>query len=904
MAVIDIASSLTSYYSALLARARAQSSAPFLAAAPKKNTATSNDKTPWSTPNKNQTALDTSVLLLKNFVDTSKIPLHASTADTKAEQDNQKLFALYVGFYNLDHLAVMANRQGVTSGTLAGLNARFQTGLSQVESYLSSTSFNNLTLQAQKISDQTTSTVLQPLALFAYTGKTVVSNANVNSPLASVSSTQNFSIALKKAGVTTNVLIDLSKVQGGLTLGNIVSYINQQLVAGGFSTRFQKSITQGSITDLKTAAYGVTINAGAGEAVSLSSAAAVPSIYLAGSTGTASATSTQSVDVQGRLVKLSGLSSSSPSPVYNSTTKPDSGTSTATSTVVDANGNVYMLGQSTGSFGSQIDQAKQDVYLSKYDSAGKLLWTKLVGLTGTASAASLALNPKGGVVVAGTSNRPLTAGSVINGNNSSFVASYDGLGNIQWTKQIQTLSANQAHAVSVDASGNIYLGGSVKGVIGTGQTYSSAGAGYVVKLDKTGKIVSEKQFNAAGSSSVAATALTSNGSLITARVENGHAIISKYANGDANSTPLWTQDLGALQSGTISGLNVSGSNVYISGTTANTNLTAGGLATIAAASKGSTSAFVFAMTDNGNTVTPNHISYVGTGSGDKGAGLAVASDGTIYLTGTTNGTFQGQTRMVASVPNMLVSAVAANGNVLWSRQYGGTDGKSTGSSVAVDNQGASVLDALGLPRGPVGTDTSATLSTNSTLRSGDSFRIKFYDAANTTITISIAAGETLQSLVTKINGRTVGKLTASIAYGANGEELKLTAGKGVKAELLSGPADFDALGRLEIRPGALVSSTWQTTSKVASTTKSSPSAAQTFSLNLPSAKMDISTKAGATLTHSQLLQVLSALQSAYQKTNTPPGSTTGTNVSSPGNASPTLRAKIAGYNTALSLLGG
>ena len=38
----------------------------------------------------------------------------------------------------------------IRRGQLAGLNTRFQTGLAQVEQYLSSTSFNNFTLQAAK----------------------------------------------------------------------------------------------------------------------------------------------------------------------------------------------------------------------------------------------------------------------------------------------------------------------------------------------------------------------------------------------------------------------------------------------------------------------------------------------------------------------------------------------------------------------------------------------------------------------------------------------------------------------------------------------------------------------------------------------------------------------------------
>jgi hypothetical protein len=58
----------------------------------------------------------------------------------------------------LAYIAKMAQRGTATSGQLAGLNDRFQTGLDQVQKYLASTSFNNFKLQSAKPSDTVTST--------------------------------------------------------------------------------------------------------------------------------------------------------------------------------------------------------------------------------------------------------------------------------------------------------------------------------------------------------------------------------------------------------------------------------------------------------------------------------------------------------------------------------------------------------------------------------------------------------------------------------------------------------------------------------------------------------------------------------------------------------------------------
>src|SRR6185312_11574055 len=103
-------------------------------------------------------------------------------------------------------------------------------------------------------------------------------------------------------------------------------------------------------------------------------------------------------------------------------------------TVVDAQGNIYVVGTATGDFGNQLNQGTQDVYLTKYDSAGNQTWSKLLGSAGSASGYGLALDPSGGVVVTGASTADLTTISVANGNNDSFVARYNANSDQTWIK--------------------------------------------------------------------------------------------------------------------------------------------------------------------------------------------------------------------------------------------------------------------------------------------------------------------------------------------------------------------------------------------------------------------------------------------------------------------------------------
>ena len=887
------------------------------AAAQTNRGATANDNPPWNTPNANNAAQDAQVLSTTNFLDTSNVPLSpGATSDAKMEQDNQKLFSLYSAVNTLAYLSKMAQNPNETSGQLAGLNDRFQMGLNQVQQYLTSTGFNNFNLQAAKPSDTATASATIGFSNYTYATKQLVTNAQLGNAMPGVSSSDSFTIGIKKGGTTTNVLIDLSKVSGTLNLTNIVSYINGQLSAAGFSTRFQKTQTGGTTTSDATATYGLQITPGGTEQVSLS-ANSSPSLYLAGNSGLATETNTTTntatnqvtttpPDQTGRLTKLSGIDGT-PTSTFSVNQTAVGGTTTAQRTAVDSSGNVYVIGTSTGSFGSsQINQGTQDVYLTKYDSAGNVVWQNLLGSSGNANGYGLALDPSGGVVVTGASTAALTTTSVANGNNDSFVARYDSSGNQTWTQQIETLATNQSNAVSVDASGNVYIGGSVSGgVVGAGQTSSGGGDAYLAKFNSSGKLLAEQQFGTSGADSVAATATASDGSLYVASVQNGDAVLAKYAGGDITSAPVWTQDLGTLgPGGSIGGL-ATGPNgqLYVSGSTSNNILTAGGVAMIATPPSGGIDAFVFNATDNGTSATANTVTYIGTGGTDTAGAVTVASDGTVFVTGSTTGTFAGAQRSVQNVTNAFAASIGPGGAINWTRQFGGADGVSTGAGLAIDPNGSSVLDALGLPRGTISMNQSVDLTQQTTLRAGDSFQIAIQGTAARTATITIDPGETYDSLVTKINGQLGGIGKAAVNYTGAGENMTIKVNPGNTINLVAGPANFDALARLGITAGVLTAPATGSAASVTSST-STNKITPTYGLGLVggiTGPLDISTKTGADMARSTLLSVLSNIQSTYQTTNAPPPA-----AKQPGNTSGTANssttAQLANYSLALGLM--
>jgi hypothetical protein len=389
--------------------------------------------------------------------------------------------------------------------------------------------------------------------------------------------------------------------------------------------------------------------------------------------------------------------------------------------------------------------------------------------------------------------------------------------------------------------------------------------------------------------------VASDGSLYVASVQDGHAILTKYANGDATSAAVWQEDLGALQSGgSLGGLTVSGNKVYLSGTSANGSLTSGGQASVVAGTSGGLDAFVAGFTDAGTSVSADTVTYVGTGSTDKAGQVIVDSSGTVYLTGTTTGTLAGQNRNATGTENAFVAALDGSGNVSWTRQYGGASGTSTGNGLAIDPTGSSVLDALGLPRGEIDINQSVDLAAATTLRPGDSFQIAINtQAASRTATITVEDGETLQSLADKISNAMVFAGKASVTYANGGHALKIEVNKDVSATLIAGPDDLDALGRLGIAAGTI--------SNDAKTSSSNTSSKEVFGLGFSGQPLSIATKTDAGAARAELLNVLSAIQKAYQKTNTPVSSGRSTPAVT-GTAPAYLTQQIASYQLALNSL--
>jgi hypothetical protein len=176
------------------------------------------------------------------------------------------------------------------------------------------------------------------------------------------------------------------------------------------------------------------------------------------------------------------------------------------SVAVDAQGNVAFAGyfQGTVNFGGTALVASgmsSDVFVAKFDSSGKHLWSERFGDNNLQVATGVAFDPTGDILVTGVNMGTLDFGIgaplVSAGAEDIFVAKLDPTGKALWAKDFGDPSSQLAQGVASDTSGNVAIVGSFEGSFSFGgAALTSAGMYdvYVAKLDPTGAPLWSKSY--------------------------------------------------------------------------------------------------------------------------------------------------------------------------------------------------------------------------------------------------------------------------------------------------------------------------------------------------------------------------------------------------------------------------
>ena len=350
---------------------------------------------------------------------------------------------------------------------------------------------------------------------------------------------------------------------------------------------------------------------------------------------------------------------------------------------VDANGNVYVAGQTDGTLPGQTRAGSDDAFVRKYDSAGTELWTRQFGTSRLDGARGVSVDSSG-VYVAGFTNGTLPGQSSA-GNHDAFVRKYDLAGNEVWTRQFGSSSVDLPLGVSVDSSG-VYVVGWTTGAL-PGQTSAGSRDTFVRKYDLAGTEVWTRQFGSSSVDQAFGVSVDSSGVYVAGSTSgtlpgqssagSTDAFVRKY---DSAGTEVWTRQFGSSSFDLALGVSADSSGVYVAGQTSGT--------LPGQTSAGGRDAFVRKYDSAGTEVWTRQF---GTSSFDQARGVSVDSSG-VYVAGFTIGTLPGQTS--AGGGDAFVRKYDSTGTEVWTRQFGSSSSDQA-LGVSVDSSGVYVAGQTG-----------------------------------------------------------------------------------------------------------------------------------------------------------------------------------------------------------------
>jgi hypothetical protein len=141
---------------------------------------------------------------------------------------------------------------------------------------------------------------------------------------------------------------------------------------------------------------------------------------------------------------------------------------------MDALGNVYISGyfQGAADFDPGNGTANltsagfEDIFVSKLDNSGNLIWAKRIGGTSSDLGESIAVDAAGNAYITGYFKETAdfdpgigTADLTSAGTEDIFVSKLDASGNFVWVKRMGSSSSDVGFSIAIDASSNVYTTG-------------------------------------------------------------------------------------------------------------------------------------------------------------------------------------------------------------------------------------------------------------------------------------------------------------------------------------------------------------------------------------------------------------------------------------------------------------
>jgi hypothetical protein len=212
---------------------------------------------------------------------------------------------------------------------------------------------------------------------------------------------------------------------------------------------------------------------------------------------------------------------------------------------VDGQQNLYLGGGMVGNSGRPLDT---DVFVSKFDNAGSLLWRRELGTNFTEWCTGVSSDANGNVYITGTTQGDLE-GDKGGGDDDIFVSKFNSTGDLQWTQQFGLFSDDRSEGISVDGAGNVFVSGFTPDSLGS--TNLGGMDAVLMKLDALGDLQWLRQFGTTESDYLYGVAADGHGNAFVTGTTNGSlggpnggasdAFVAKF---DADGQMTWTLQLG------------------------------------------------------------------------------------------------------------------------------------------------------------------------------------------------------------------------------------------------------------------------------------------------------------------------------------------------------------------------
>ena len=769
--------------------------------------------------------------------------------------DVQTAFTTYKALDRLRILAESAAKATTSSIERAALDKFFAKGVNELQTYLGQAETDLLTMNFGMATRRAETVGIQPAGTSSKIAAETVTKAR-DAALAGLSGDEMFSIKLTRGTLTETVTVDLSQTTQPPTLDSVAQALNAAIGAttildadGNPTAQWKSHFT----VEKSDGAWGLVFHAAGIEKASIDQINSGDALMIAsGRTATDGPASAQIFRIDNpqatleaqRLSTIGGIDSvataNAAAIAKSDVTKGEESTapapivyapSTARAIATDADGFSYVVGTTSGDLGSALSDGANDLYLSKLDSEGGIVWQRSLGAAGSGEGTGVTITPNGEIVVAGTVSGAFNGGD--DAQTDMLVARFAADGTQKFATSIRQVGNQGATAVAVGDDGSIYLAGRSSGAGG--------GDAVIVRLDASGKIQEKRTIDSGGSDTITALAIDGGGDLLALTKQGDTASLLRLDAGSL-STDLGSVTLGSVDARAIA-VSDSG-DIAIVGATVTTvqGAQVNGLS-------GARDAFVTRISGD---LSSSSTSYIGTAQDDQADSVAF-HDGALYVGGRSNGALEG---VRSGKSDGFVARVdLATGAIANVDQWGLVAHSVEPVKISAVAGGSTALGALGLSRGTLNQSTSAALSSQTTLKEGDKFSLRVNGGATRTITIG--KGETMTSLAQKIQRITGVNGTATTARVDGQQVLRIDAKTGHSIELMAGPSGSDALAKLGMAPVRLVAAPV----KPKDAPKVTPGGI--YSLNLVST-LSLTTANAASDALGRIKSALSMTQSAYR----------------------------------------